>query len=457
MLINFSVENFRSFGAEQTLNLIASPLVERHPNHQLPLAGTDQQLLRAGVVYGANGSGKSNLVKAIQFAQQLICGRVTTHYLFSGRPRYLPREVPSSFEFRLLSNGQIFVYGFRIVEHEVLEEWLAAVPDGDEEVEVFTREGQSILIGELERFGELGENTRHKLLALRELPPREDELLLTKILQLRGEDQSELLRPPCWWFTKCLRTVFPSSEHRKLLNLIEGAEDFRDFCAEFLQNAGTGITGLKIDRTEIAIDTLPQETIERLRSDSEPAKDPASISKESPYVGYDFDPDHPDILIRRSLQAQHRGNSVRFTLPMKEESDGTRRLLNLLPALYGLTQQELVFVIDELDRSMHPHLSYAFLKFFLESTPRVSHQLILTTHETHLLNSELLRRDEVWFVEKNQEQKSQLYSLVDFKLRDDIPWERGYLQGRFGAIPFIGDPQKLIDLLTPGAKGTANA
>lgn len=125
--------------------------------------------------------------------------------------------------------------------------------------------------------------------------------------------------------------------------------------------------------------------------------------------------------------------------------------------LYHLSAGSKVYVIDELDRSLHPHLTYAFLKFFLESCPRAYQQVIVTTHEAHLLNQELLRRDEIWFVEKDKKQQTLLYSLADLNVRNNVRLEKGYLQGRFGAIPFIGDPRKLMDLITCPTNGKAHA
>ena len=115
---------------------------------------------------------------------------------------------------------------------------------------------------------------------------------------------------------------------------------------------------------------------------------------------------------------------------------------------------DVTFVIDELDRSMHPVLAHAYLKFFLDTKHKKDHQLVVTTHETHLLDGDLLRRDEIWFAEKDKSQASKTYSLMDFKPRKDLRLQRGYVHGRFGAIPFIGNMDKLRDLLTDGTTET---
>ena len=133
------------------------------------------------------------------------------------------------------------------------------------------------------------------------------------------------------------------------------------------------------------------------------------------------------------------------TLPLHEESDGSRQLLNLLPALYKLKMAGGVFVIDEIERSMHPILARKFIEYFLKAARGSNSQIIFTTHESTLLDLDILRRDGIWFAEKNEAGATQLYSLADFKVRNDLRIDKGYLQGRFGAIPFLGGIDHLIE------------
>ena len=210
---------------------------------------------------------------------------------------------------------------------------------------------------------------------------------------------------------------------------------------------------MRVDQTKIDAEDLPSEMVKLLQ-------DGANIASDG--IEFGLDDSDSSIVVRRNLKMIHSTDESEFELPASEESDGTRRLLELLPALYqfGISKNEYdgdsTFVIDELDRSLHPVLSHAFLKFFLETNHEKSHQLIVTTHETHLLDSDLLRRDEVWFVEKDKTQQSRVYSLLDFKIRKDLRLEKGYLQGRFGGIPFVGNMDKLRGLLHHGETETEN-
>jgi AAA15 family ATPase/GTPase len=140
------------------------------------------------------------------------------------------------------------------------------------------------------------------------------------------------------------------------------------------------------------------------------------------------------------IKAVHRHESQEEReFDFAEESDGTRRLLHLIPALYRMNQWGGCYVIDEVERSMHPLLIHKFLEMFLNPCPGNQRQLIITTHESNLLDQDLVRRDEVWFVEKDRKGASNLYSLADFQPRKDLKLDKHYLQGRFGAIPMLGN------------------
>jgi AAA15 family ATPase/GTPase len=146
------------------------------------------------------------------------------------------------------------------------------------------------------------------------------------------------------------------------------------------------------------------------------------------------------------IKTKHRhekGQLVDFSI--EEESEGTQRLINLIPILFSLkNKSEKVILLDELDRRLHPLLSRQFLEFFLQGkAEEMRNQLIFTTHDTNLLDLDILRRDEIWFLEKNQQGASHLYSLAEFKIRPDLKIDKGYLNGRFGAIPFFGDIHSL--------------
>jgi AAA15 family ATPase/GTPase len=452
MLINFTVDHFRSFGVEQTLNMVATALKD-HPGHCVAIPGTEKSVLQVGVVYGANASGKSNLVKAILFAQHVILGRTSLAQVALNRFRFAKTKKPASFEFRFLAGGQVFVYGFTITQDAILEEWLDAASESGREVNVYTRRKEDIQIGRLRSFGKEGTGLRKALGALKLLGVREDQLLLNKILELPIQHRGELLTRVVWWLTECLTVIEAESQFTPLVGMLGADDDFRKFCGAFLSNVGTGINDLSIEQKKIDAEKVPKSLLERLQA----AKGQGvAIGLGGPGMTYELDADDPTKIIRKNLAARHQVSDSDYSISFHDESDGTQRFLNLLPALYHLTRECKVFVVDELDRSLHPLLCHALLKLFLDACPGGCQQLIVTTHETHLLDLDLLRRDEVWFVEKDHHQQSRLSSLTDWKARKDLRIEKGYLQGRFGGIPFIGDTKKLMDMIQCPVNGGRN-
>lgn len=454
VLINFSVANFRSFGAEQTLNLVASGKLKDHEDHCIAIGRTGKNVLRSGVVYGANAAGKSNLVRAILFAQGFIQGTISFVRLTLDHFRFSKKKKPSTFEFRYMVDGQLFVYGFSITAKEVIEEWLDAASEKGRDVNVFSRKGQDISVGNLKPFGSEGEASAKALKALKYFGARPDQLLLNKIVDQPEPHRGELLNRAAWWFTDCLTVVQADSSFHSLIEFVSREAGFRHFAGGFLQNVGTGIDDLSVERSEIDAEKLPKEVLESLQA---PRGQERTIFLPGPRVSLQLDPKDPTKVVRSNLAARHHIIDTDYSISFQDESDGTQRCLNLLPALYHLTTGRKVFIIDEIDRSLHPLLCHALLKHFVESCPGAFQQMIVTTHETHLLDLELLRRDEIWFVEKDDKQQTQLYSLSDLKVRNDVRIKKGYLQGRFGGIPFIGDTKKLMDMIQCPIDGKANA
>lgn len=454
MLINFSVGNFRSFGTEQTLNLVSSGKLKDHPDHCIAIGDTGKSVLRSGVVYGANAAGKSNLVRAVLFAQGFIRGAIPFVRLTLDQFRFSKKKKPSSFEFRYLVNGQLYVYGFRITATAVVEEWLDATSAKGRDVNVFSRKGQDIFIGNLKPFGSEGDMSAKALKALKLLGVRANQLLLNKIVDLPQSHRGELLDRAAWWFTDCLTVVQADSSFPSLIEFVNKEAGFRRFAGAFLQNVGTGIDDLHVERAAIDAEKIPKELLQGLQA---PMGQEMAILLGGSGVILQLDPKDPTKVVRSNLAARHHVNESDYSIPFQDESDGTQRCLNLLPVLYHLTLSCKVYVIDEIDRSLHPLLCHALLKLFAESCRGACQQMIVTTHETHLLDLELLRRDEIWFVEKDDKQQTRIYSLADLKVRNDVRIEKGYLQGRFGGIPFIGDTKRLMDMIQCPADGKVHA
>jgi len=437
MLVSFSVSNFRSVGEEQTLNLVASAKVTDHRNHLVPIGSTGQSVVRAAVIYGANAAGKSNLVRAMKLAQKMILqgARLLTP---PARFRFDKdfQSKPTSFEFRFLTIGRVFTYGFDTAVRDIQAEWLTVLDKGEDQV-VFERDkaGKTHLGSQIASLFPHDKQLRNLLTALEVLPLTSTQLLLNRVTTLPNEALGETLKAIVGWLTKQLLILLPDHRSSDLLDRLYEDSEFRKLAENFLGAVGTGVGGLAFETEEVDLEGPrarigPVRNARRLNDVKQKADDPARG-------------------IRRQVLAIHPGSDSLTRLPFGEESDGTIQLLHLMPVLASAPKETKVVVIDELDRSLHPLLCWEFIRLFSETAPGAHKQLIVTTHEAHLLNQDLLRRDEYWFVEKDKRQQTQLASLSDFKVRNDLKIEKGYLQGRFGAIPFIGSMIEIEKLLNP--------
>lgn len=445
MLISFSVANFRSVGEEQTLNLVSSRKISDHPKHLVPIDATGEHVVRAAIMYGANAAGKSNFVKAMKFAQSMIVAGEGRLGLAAPRFRFDSKlmSAPSTFEFRFLTDGRVFTYGFDVEGHDIRQEWLTVL-SGDEDRVVFERDrdGKTLPAGGVASLFPDDTALESLLGALAQLPLTSHQLLLNRVATLPKDAQSTTLRNVLRWLGEDLLILLPDFRSFDILDRLSEDEEFRKLSEELLNAVGTGIQSLELSEEEI---------------DAEIAFRRGATGRRLGLVrrGYGlFDDtrpkaDDPSRVIRRRLLAVHPSSDTPRKLPFSEESDGTIQLLHLMPVLASIPKGAKIVVIDELDRSLHPLICWEFIRLFSETAPAAHKQLIVTTHEAHLLNQELLRRDEYWFVEKDASQQTRLVSLSDFKIRNDVQIEKGYLHGRFGGIPLIGSMAEIEKLLNP--------
>ena len=431
--------------------MVASGRIKSHEHHELPILGQDKSALKAAVIYGANAAGKSNLVVAMDLARDAVIHgsgpikRICASQFAKGE------DSPSQFQFLFQTQGYQFDYGFEVHEEKVIAEWLVLERSEytTKEVKLFDRTNNELEIAKSSKLPDGGE-VAQLLETLSTLGAKEDQLFLHQVISsTSAQKRGPTLNSAIDWFLHGLNVIMPRASHVALISLIDEEPEFRNWAASFLASTSTGVHGMKVEKAKIPSEDVPEPLVQMLQ-------DGAHVAS----AGIEFEMDDSDSkkVVRRNLKMLHPvPDGEEFELPLREESDGTQRLLELLPALYQCGAEEheykgdVTFVIDELDRSMHPVLAHAFLKFFLETKHAKQHQLIVTTHETHLLDGDLLRRDEIWFAEKDKSQVSKTYSLMDFKPRNDLRLQRGYLHGRFGGIPFIGNMDKLRELLTDGA------
>jgi len=456
MIVSFSVSNFRSFSSEETFSLTASNRLTNHPSHTVSIPDSDQKVLRAGLLYGANGAGKSNLFKALQYMK-------TVAVEWRGKDKPTGREAfrldgstndPSTFDLQFIVANKLYRFGFKVNDQQVIEEWLVRMSGGRETIlyeRAINADGKVVveapglkdvgaIFNAIVKAGGFGGTYNQSFLAT-----------VTSVME--KEDYGEELESIRHWFKYDLQLIAPDSLIKGLGTYFARNAERLEFASGFLNVVSTGVDHLEIKEIEIREDELPNFIPEVVR--------PHLLGKlrelKNPSDSYHSfrSSDGDERVIRKSsdgrywllaLRAAHKnaaGKDIEFEL--HDESDGTRRLLNLIPALYNLGASNKVYFIDEVERSMHPNLAWEFMEFFLKSCSECHAQIIVTTHDTNLLDQELLRRDEIWFAEKDHSSATRLYSLTDFKERNDSKISEHYLQGRFGAVPFMGDLDRLYE------------
>ena len=432
MLIRFRVKNFLSFKEEVEFSMIPG-LSRQHAAHIMKEEGKNKiDILRGAVIYGANASGKSNLIKAIEFAKELIVTGTKSNQRINVKPFKLEKCMQnelSKFEFEFFKNGNYYLYGFELNYLSIKNEWLYKINKTSEKL-LFERNTKSNGISDL-KLGIKVKAKEKEFLNFVARGTRQNQLYLTEAKEKNVNYFSEILD----WFTNLI-VIFPNSKFSISPYQVEtGGELIREIVSH-LKSFDTGICDFELIDIPIRGE-IPDSVISELQSVLEKGTDSVFYSPAGQYYLAKMGEDQ-EIHVRKLMFKHYlSGCDEQVLFSMSEESDGTLRLIDLIPALIDEDDnEEEVYVIDELDRSLHPSLCYKFMQSFLTRRNPFS-QLIVSTHESELLDMDLLRRDEIWFVEKDNSGASSIYSLEEFAPRYDKDIQKGYLLGRFGAIPAI--------------------
>lgn len=448
MLIRFVVSNFMSFKDETEFNMIpAKGNGSRQLTNHIKKTKSGVEVLKTAAIYGANAAGKSNLVRAIAFLKSIVVRDLDLLVPQSKRFRldkaYLDKS--STFRIEYEYQGIHFDYAVEILKGKIKEEWLYlinSVKKNQEEL-LFKRDNNEVVFGEY--FKDKNDVLFAKKFLKKEL--KENETVLNNCYLLFESDK--ILDKICEAFEK-LHVVFPNSINIEFTESVFLGTKKLDFANKILVNSKTGIEKIVMQKIEsdlfFGLDdiNIKNNLIDQLESSNQDNQD----NKKQKTIVFIYRNKHYSFIKENNeyyvlmLCTKHENSN--FTFEFSEESDGTNRLFELAPAFEELLyEDDFVYIIDELERSMHPLLAKELLKIY-SLTSKTNSQLIFTTHESHLLDDELLRRDEIWFTEKKSDGTTKFYPLSNFNPRGDKVLERGYLQGRYGGIPFLGDFSKLI-------------
>jgi AAA15 family ATPase/GTPase len=442
MLIRFTVENFRSFNEEIVFSMLPGR-AQKHPEHIISGKGHGADVLSLALLYGANASGKSNLVRAMDFARQFIIKGTRPKQAIPVETFRLDKSCvnrPSRFEFEFIVDDKAYAYGFETGRLRVDEEWLYEI-DAKRDKVLFERRTDDKGVTQA-TFGDKVKTGKDdgQFLDFVTRGTRPNQLFLTAA----AENNIQAFEPVFEWFRSTLSIIFPHSRASGIEIRVHEDQEFSQALAVFLHGMGTGVDEVCTQPVDPESIDLPLELIGAdldLDTSYDQSGETVPKTEERMLVvnglngeRYLLRRDETGALETNSLSTRRRINGDAVTFDIFEESDGTQRLLDLFPILHSAKAK--VFVIDELERSLHPTLARRFIQDFLAG--KKHSQLIVTTHESTLLNLGFLRRDEIWFVEKSPKGASTVYSLEAFKPRHDLDIRKGYLHGRFGAIPVFG-------------------
>ena len=396
---------------------------ERQHSERVPRIGKSKiKILPVAAIYGGNASGKSNLCKAFKFAKEFISEGRPVDSSIPVKPFQLDPEStkkPIKFVFEISIEDKIYEFGFIVSRLRVEKEWLKEI-SGTSEKLLYERVNDQVSLQKKEKFLDfISQSTRS------------NQLFLTHSVNQNFDGFKHIYR----WFKDDLTVISPDEKYIGY-NPSPPEKGMFVSVSKLLDELDTGITNLDTKR-------IPPESVPFLSI----IKDDISDTTDEPMVFSHkgeryFISSEKGKLKAEKLISYHtdiKGNKVQFEI--SSESDGTLRLLDLLPALLIASDPETsqVFIIDELDRSLHTNLTRQVLDSYLENCNASSRsQFIFTTHDALLMDQDLLRRDEMWLIERTNEGASRMFSISDFeKVRNDKDIRKSYLSGRFGGIPHI--------------------
>jgi len=418
MLIEFSVTNWRSIKECQTFSMVHDSGNElEDTNCFTPTAPATTGLLHSAAIYGANASGKSNLVRAIKVMKTIVIGSAKEQ-----RGDAIPvvpfmldsqtEKLPSEFEVIFVADGVRYQYGFSATVERIHEEWLFAYPLGraqqwlgrtwDAKKKTYTWENCRYLTGPKQLW---------------QKSTRPNALFLSTAVQLNNKQ----LQPIYDWFKNTLRLANVSGWSSNFTASRCNDMDQKEKVLEFLKAADLDIQDIRVESEKISASHFPDDMPDKLKT--------ALLTK--------LQEKEVEIFDIKTIHQTSEGHLIPFDL--KNESDGTQKLFAFAGPWLDVLRNGFVLVIDELHDNLHPKMVQFLIQLFHnKKTNPKNAQLVFTTHETSILNQEVFRRDQIWFCEKDGNKATRLYPLTDFsprKNRENL--EASYLAGRYGALPYL--------------------
>ena len=434
MLVRFICENFLSFDKDMEFLNTAGARSENLKEHVFRKDPKHIPILKGAAIYGGNAHGKSNFLKAINFSAGIISSHKKSikDHKISTRQNKFNTSKETKFEYEFKIGEEIFDYGFVMNWDKVLEEWLykRSINTTSKEAPIFVRKNNELteeraikkIVTESKKDKNFFEYCKKSL--------GEDQLFLHKL----KEDNVKYVDQIFEWFN---RIEFIKPETKAIPLWFFSSEEYREFTQSIISKLDSNIDKVWyndiIIKEPADIKDVPLQIAEKIFDDLT-KQEKAGVA----FKGW--------VLVKEKGQLKQKEiqierNGKRFALP--EESSGINRLFDLIPFLFNIKTKDKIFLIDEIETSIHPHVAKVIIEMFYEFSKDNESQLIFVTHDCNLMDLDLMRKDEIWFVQRDKNMDTKLTSLAEFKIREDLVIEKSYLQGRFGAVPFIGDWKKI--------------
>lgn len=440
MLLKYIVSNFMSIGRPIEFSMFpASENVEERLVRRIDTKAGEWKILRRGGFFGPNASGKTTFMKSLHFAKKFIVdgqksGKGTGINQFRGNIDELQEK--SLFQFMFYTQNNVYEYGFSLGTEQVYEEWLMVLTEKGFQplfARQTTEEGKTQI--EIEsRFARKGSKERDLAEVLKDSigENQKNQLFLYKMYDNGVKKVEHIVE----WF-QCLKIIFPDSEVQGFSLRMDKDDDFRKCILNGLKNMDTGVVDISVVSDVMDF----RDSVEKLNIPSEIVSQVEDMRNgiltfAGRYFIFGEGEKRRTLLVQVKFEHMLNGKAVPFNV--EEESDGTQRLLDLLPILFFLSKNwQNIYFVDEIDRSLHTKLSQYLLREFLKGCEDTYSQIVFTAHDVNLINLEEFGQDEIWFVEKDGNGESHFRPFSDFEIEKGQDALRAYLNGRFGAVPLI--------------------
>jgi AAA15 family ATPase/GTPase len=441
MLIRFTLENFYSFNRRKEFTMIPYSRLGTLSHHKYQ--NGDVEVLKMASIYGANGAGKSNLIKSIGILKSLVLHGKMPFGLDNSSFKFNTQETRNQvLAIEFIEQSKPFLYAIELMGDTIVTEelYLSGLGKSDDKLiyERKTDKNNATTLKFSDDFENDAKSQIMKEVLIEDFISHNSTIF--KLLSNRDNKYLKDIKIAFNWFSNTLHVITPETKPNALVHLLDSNSNLKNYAEKLMASFNIGITSLDSEKMgikeffgendEIMVEDILQQLDEsetNMLSLTSARGDQLIISK-----------DEGKVWIKR-LKVGHKGlNDKTVLFDLEEESDGTIRLLDFIPAFQSISTKESVFIVDEIERSIHPLLIKELVKKFSEDE-KSKGQLIFTTHESNLLDQSIFRKDEIWFVEKDESASSDIYSLNDYKEHNTTDIRKGYLNGRYGGIPFLAN------------------